>query len=49
MTRVHTQVRPLHPQTQADAEAVSVSSSISGGMAVCGGLPSILEEQCVLF
>ena len=36
MTRVHTQVRPLHPQSQAGAEAVSESSSISGGMAVCG-------------
>ena len=35
-TRVHTQVRPLHPQTQGEAEVVSVSSSISGGKAVCG-------------
>ena len=44
-TRVHTQVRPKHPQTQGEAEVVPVSSSISGGRRSVGGLPRILEEQ----
>ena len=46
--RMHTHVRPLHPQTHGEARAISVSSSINGGTAVCGR-GSLYFREAVFF
>ena len=46
---MHTHFRSLHPQTHGEARAISVSSSINGGTAVCGRGSLYFREAAFFF